>query len=44
MKNAFFQEMRSFLTENQGAYEPDVIMPSARNAAKEVVKKKNGFI
>lgn len=40
MKNAFFQEMRSFLIENQDAYEPDVIMPSARNAAKEVVKKK----
>lgn len=40
MKNAFFQELRSFLTENQDAYEPDVIMPSARNAAKELVKKK----
>ncbi|NBJ69513.1 MULTISPECIES: ketose-bisphosphate aldolase [Clostridia] len=40
MKSAFFQEMRRFLTDNQGAYEPDVIMPSARNAAKEVVKQK----
>ncbi|MFD2829966.1 ketose-bisphosphate aldolase [Corticicoccus populi] len=40
MKNAFFKEMRTFLSENTGAYEPDVIMPSARNAAKEVVKKK----
>lgn len=40
MKSAFFQEMRRFLTDNPGAYEPDVIMPSARNAAKEVVKRK----
>lgn len=40
MKNAFFQEIRRFLTANPGAYEPDVIMPSARNAAKELVKKK----
>ncbi|WP_077298517.1 ketose-bisphosphate aldolase [Virgibacillus pantothenticus] len=40
MKSAFFQEMRRFLKDNQGAYEPDVIMPSARNAAKEVVKHK----
>lgn len=40
MKNAFFTEMRRFLTENQGAYEPDVIMPSAREAAKKIVKQK----
>ncbi len=40
MKNAFFKEMRRFLIENDTAYEPDVIMPSARKAAKEIVKKK----
>jgi len=40
MKNAFFQEMRRFLIENDTAYEPDVIMPSARQAAKELVKTK----
>lgn len=40
MKNAFFKEMRRFLIENDTAYEPDVIMPSARKAAQEVVKKK----
>lgn len=40
MKNAFFQEMRRFLTNHQEAYEPDVIMPSARKAAQEVVKFK----
>lgn len=40
MKNAFFKEMRTFLTENPGAYEPDVIMPSARKAAKDLVKQK----
>ncbi|MGN7310962.1 ketose-bisphosphate aldolase [Alkalicoccobacillus gibsonii] len=40
MKNAFFKEMRRFLVENDTAYEPDVIMPSARKAAQEVVKKK----
>lgn len=40
MKSAFFQGMRRFLKDNQGAYEPDVIMPSARNAAKVVVKHK----
>lgn len=40
MKSAFFQEMRRFLTENQTAYEPDVIMPSARKAAQKVVKHK----
>ncbi len=44
MKSAFFEEMRSFLAANQGAYEPDVIMPSARKAAQNVVKKKNGFV
>ncbi|GGB39408.1 hypothetical protein GCM10011409_16160 [Lentibacillus populi] len=40
MKSAFFQEMRRFLTDNRGAYEPDVIMPSARKAAQEIVKQK----
>ncbi|MDQ0207372.1 ketose-bisphosphate aldolase [Alkalicoccobacillus murimartini] len=40
MKNAFFKEMRRFLIENDTAYEPDMIMPSARKAAQEVVKKK----
>ncbi|MEF2291102.1 MULTISPECIES: ketose-bisphosphate aldolase [Virgibacillus] len=40
MKNAFFKAVRQFLLENEGAYEPDVIMPSARKAAKEVVKHK----
>lgn len=40
MKSAFFEEMRRFLTANQGAYEPDVIMPSARKAAQHVVKQK----
>lgn len=40
MKDAFYQEMRRFLVENPTAYEPDVIMPSARQAAKELVKKK----
>ncbi|TDQ41209.1 ketose-bisphosphate aldolase [Aureibacillus halotolerans] len=40
MKSAFFREMRRFLTENQTAYEPDVIMPSARKATQEVVKAK----
>ncbi len=40
MKSAFFQEMRRFLIENDTAYEPDVIMPSARKAAKELVKQK----
>lgn len=40
MKSAFFEEMRRFLTANQSAYEPDVIMPSARKAAQQVVKQK----
>lgn len=40
MKSAFFREMRRFLTEQQGAYEPDVIMPSARKAAQKVVMQK----
>ncbi len=40
MKNAFFQEMRQFLTNQPSAYEPDVIMPSARKAAQEVVMRK----
>lgn len=40
MKDAFFQEMRRFLIDNPDAYEPDVIMPSARQAAKNLVKKK----
>ncbi len=40
MKSAFFRELRNFLTDQQGAYEPDVIMPSARKAAQEVVKHK----
>jgi len=40
MKSAFFGEMRRFLTEQQEAYEPDVIMPSARKAAQKVVKQK----
>lgn len=40
MKNAFFKQMRTFLTENENAYEPDVIMPSARESAKELVKHK----
>ncbi|MFB4261934.1 ketose-bisphosphate aldolase [Shouchella clausii] len=40
MKSAFFEEMRLFLTANQSAYEPDVIMPSARKAAQQVVKQK----
>lgn len=40
MKSAFFQELRRFLTEQPGAYEPDVIMPSARKAAQELVKRK----
>lgn len=40
MKNAFFGQMRSFLDDNPGAYEPDVIMPSCREAAKQLVKQK----
>lgn len=40
MKNAFFNQMRSFLDEHPDAYEPDVIMPSCRQKAKELVQHK----
>lgn len=40
MKNAFFGQMRQFLVDNPDAYEPDVIMPSCREATKKLVKHK----
>lgn len=40
MKTAFIQELRNFLNEYPEAYEPDVIMPEAREEAKTVVKNK----
>lgn len=40
MKNAFFNQMRSFLVAYPDAYEPDVIMPSCRQKAKDLVQHK----